>query len=156
MAPGISLRPERQTMSASDKNDPSKPSGRVRHDSGGRAVWEWAVESGRHAVSSTSALLKKLELSGLHLLEDKKKPTAGSEEEEMRMQEADRKVPTFGGERELDPLRGKRGFNPYDSRQAALRKAAQPQPPPKPRITQPVRPAKGPGLFARIFGKDKK
>jgi hypothetical protein len=143
-------------MSASDKNDPTKPSGRVRHDSGGRAVWEWAVESGKHAIDSTSALLKKLELSGLRLMDDKKKPAEGSEEEEMRMEQSERNVPTFGGDREVDPLSGKRGFNPYDSRQAALRKAGQPRAPVKPRITQPVRPAKPPGLFARMFGKDRK
>src|SRR5262245_33857430 len=76
MTPGIPLRPEPQSMSASDKDDPSKPSGRVRHDSGGRAVWEWAVESGKHAIDSTSALLKKLELSGLRLMDDKKKAAA--------------------------------------------------------------------------------
>src|SRR5690349_21546256 len=101
MAPRISSRPELQTMTASDKDDPSKPAGRVRHDSGGRAVWEWAVESGKHAIDSTSALLKKLELSGLRLMEDKKKGAAeDAEEEELSMEEPDRKVPTFGGERE--------------------------------------------------------
>jgi hypothetical protein len=144
-------------MSASDKDDPAKPAGRVRHEPGGRAVWEWAVESGKHAIDSTSALLKKLELSGLRLLDDKKKGAAEDpEEEELRMDEPGRNVPTFGGEREQDPLRGKRGFNPYNSRQAALRKAGKSQPPPKPRITQPVRPAKPPGLLARMFGKDRK
>jgi hypothetical protein len=144
-------------MSASDKDDPSKPSGRVRHESGGRAVWEWAVESGKHAIDSTSALLKKLELSGLRLMDDRKKGSAeDSAEEELRMDEPDRNVPTYGGEREVDPLRGKRGFNPYDSRQPVARKAGQPQPPPRPRITQPVRPAKSPGLLARLFGKDRK
>ena len=143
-------------MPASDNNDPPKPSGRVRHESGGRAVWEWAVESGKHAIDSTSALLKKLELSGLRLMEEKKKPAQGSEEEEMRMEQPERKVPTFGGEPEVDPMRGKRGFNPYDSRQAALRKAGHPPSPARPRITQPVRPAKSPGLLARLFGKDRK
>ena len=139
-------------MSAPDKDDPAKPSGRVRHESGGRAVWEWAVESGKHAIDSTSALLKKLDLSGLRLMEDKKKE---ADETELQVDEPDRNVPTFGGEREVDPLRGKAGFNPYDNRLAAKRKAGKPQPPPAPRITQPVRPAK-PGLLARLFGKDRK
>lgn len=140
-------------MSASGKDGPSKPSGRVRHESGGRAVWEWAVESGKHAIDSTSALLKKLDLSGLRLVDERKK---SAEEEELRLDEADPNLPTFGGDREVDPLSGKRGFNPYDSRLAAQRKAGKPQAPPKPRITQPVRPPKPPGLFARLFGKDRK
>jgi hypothetical protein len=44
-------------------SDEKPRAGRVRHDSGGRAIWEWAVESGKHAVDSTSHLLKKLELT---------------------------------------------------------------------------------------------
>jgi hypothetical protein len=143
-------------MSASDKKDPPKPSGRVRHDSGGRAIWEWAVESGRHAIDSTSAMLKKLDLSGLRLVEDRKKGDEDSGEADLAVDEPGREVPTFGGERESDPLRGKRGFNPYDNRTAAQRKPARPQAPPKPRITQPVRPEKPPGLMARLFGKDRK
>jgi hypothetical protein len=142
-------------MSASGKDDPPKPSGRVRHDSGGRAVWEWAVDSGRHAVDSTSALLKKLELSGLRLMDDKEKEAAKEAEEEVPLGDPDTEIPTFGGDRETDPHRGKRGFNPYNSRLAAERKTGKPTPPPKPRITQPVRPAKKPGFFARLFGRGK-
>lgn len=141
-------------MSASGKDDPPKPSGRVRHDSGGRAVWEWAVDSGRHAIDSTSALLKKLDLSSLKLVESRKEAGKEMDEEELQVEDPDREIPTFGGEREVDPSGGKRGFNPYDKRvSAAQRKGGKPLPPPKPRITQPVRPAKKPGFFARLFGK---
>lgn len=134
-------------MSASEKDDPAKPSGRVRHDSGGRAVWEWAMDSGRHAIDSTSRLLKRLDLSSLQLLDDRK-PSDKSLLE-------DGEVPSIS-ETKMDPQAGsKRAFNPYDSRTIARKKPApgKPKPPPTPRITQPVRPAKPPGFFARLFGK---
>jgi hypothetical protein len=138
-------------MSSSDKDDPAKPSGRVRHDAGGRAVWEWAVDSGRHAIDSTSRLLKKLDLSGLQLMDDSKKPSDKTLLE-------DGEVPSIS-DTKMDPQAGsKRGFNPYDSRTVARKKpvAGKPQPPATPRVTQPVRPAPPPGFFARMFGKDKK
>jgi hypothetical protein len=54
------------------------PSGRVRHDDRGNAVWDWLKESGRHAIESTSRLLRKLESPQLKM-EDK-------EDEELRIQ----------------------------------------------------------------------
>jgi hypothetical protein len=145
---GIPSLDESPSMSESEKDKPARPSGRVRHDAGGRAVWEWAVDSGRHAIDSTSRLLKKLDLSGLRLLDDSKKPSDKSLLE-------DDEVPSIS-ETRTDPQAGsKRGFNPYDSRTVARKKPAdgKPQPPPVPRITQPVRPPKPPGFFARVFGK---
>jgi len=41
--------------------------GGVRHDARGNAVWHWAVETGKHAIDSTSRLLKRLEVPGLKL-----------------------------------------------------------------------------------------
>ena len=57
------------------------PSGRVRHDDRGNAVWDWIKDTGRHALESTSRLLRKLELPQLKV-EDKK-------DEELRL-ESDR------------------------------------------------------------------
>jgi hypothetical protein len=37
------------------------PSGRVRHDERGNAIWDWLKETGRIAIESTSRMLKKLE-----------------------------------------------------------------------------------------------
>lgn len=63
---------------ASSPSDASKDpaaqqgsSGRVVHDSRGNAVWQWVKDTGRQAIESTSALLKKLEVPELKV-EDQK------------------------------------------------------------------------------------
>lgn len=56
--------------SASDPRA-ADPSGRVRHDDRGNAVWDWIKDTGRHALESTSRLLRKLEMPQLKV-EDKK------------------------------------------------------------------------------------
>lgn len=146
-------------MSGPDSDNKPKRTGRVRHEPGGRAIWEWAIDSGRHAIDSTSRLLQKLDLSSLTLLDDDEKPwqdekpRAGTHDPGRRQQDPDA-IPTFGGAREQDPRSGERGgFNPYDSRTPGGRgvaSTAKPAAPPRPRITQPVRPAKK-GLLARLF-----
>ncbi len=134
-----------------DENDPEKPAGRVRHDASGRAIWEWAAESGRHAIDSTSRLLKRLDLPGLMLADDAQKK---QEEEEQAAAEALKAagkpvVPTFGGTREADPAgNSKHSFNPYDTR-ATKRSAPKPA---RKTAAKPAAPVKRPGLFARLFG----
>jgi hypothetical protein len=56
-------------MSEQDPDDPQKPGG-VKHDSRGNAVWQWAADTGRHAIDSTSRLLKRLDVPGLKIDED--------------------------------------------------------------------------------------
>lgn len=51
--------------SKDDKPEPGQ--GGVQHDARGNAVWQWAVESGKQALDSTSRLLKRLEVPGLKL-----------------------------------------------------------------------------------------
>lgn len=46
-------------------------SGRIVHDARGNAVWQWVKDTGRHAIESTSALLKKLELPELKVQDHK-------------------------------------------------------------------------------------
>lgn len=149
-----------------DKGD--KPSGRVRHDASGRAVWEWAVESGRHAIESTSRLLKRLDLSGIGLLDEEQEKKKKEEAERQAAREVGgnpygnettgtpkRPVPTFGGKAEADPLAGaRRSFNPYDKTAPPKRGSSKPLSRPVPRITQPVRPEKK-SLFARLLGRDR-
>ncbi len=131
-----------------DKKDPVKPSGQVRHDSTGRAVWEWAVDSGRHAIESTSRLLKRLDMPGLTLADDHKK-----DEDADTDASREGSVPTFGGKRETDPKANiRRSYDPYDNRAPLKRTAPAPKAPPKPRITQPA-PETKPGLLGRIFGR---
>jgi hypothetical protein len=152
-------------VAGSDKDKEPVRSGRVRHEPGGRAIWEWAIDSGRHAIDSTSRLLKKLDLTSLRVLGDDEKPwkkddaATGDSGRAARQDEGTRPVPTFGGEREKDPLAQQRkSFNPYDTRTPTGRGAtpsARPATPPRPRITQPVRPAKKPGLLGRLFGREK-
>ena len=149
-------------MSGPEKDKRPVRSGQVRHDSGGRAIWEWALDSGRHAIDSTSRLLKKLDLTSLRLIGDDEKPwkkdeQAADQQQANQSRDDRRQVPTFGGEREQDPLSNeRRGFNPYESRTPTGRGAAtpsRPKAPPNPGITQPVRPAQKPGLLGRLFGK---
>jgi hypothetical protein len=57
----------------SSRPDPAKtpgeerPSGRVRHDERGMAVWDWAVATGEFATLSTTRALKKLSLDDLQI-----------------------------------------------------------------------------------------
>lgn len=147
-------------MSDSDENNGTKPrAGRVRHDSSGRAIWEWAVDSGRQAVDSTSRLLKKLEFTGLTLMGEETKPWEKNLPEGSPDPRSSHQAGTSGPSLELplepDPLATKgKGFNPYDTRTPVGRGASVPKKPAsnKPsRATQP--PARKRGLFARLFGR---
>ena len=75
--PGQSAGGASQSPRARDPRE-EKPSGRVRHDDRGNAVWDWLKDTGRNAIESTSRLLRKLELPQLKV-EDKK-------DEELRIQ----------------------------------------------------------------------
>jgi hypothetical protein len=125
--------------------------GRVRHDSSGRAVWEWAADTGRQALDSTSRLLKKLDLPGLTLADDDKK-----EDDDAPPPKTKPNTPTFGGSREVDPLASsKKNFNPYDNRTPPKRVQTPTSAPAKrPIATKPAaKPVPKPGFFARLFGR---
>ena len=138
-------------MSAPDDEKKPRPPGRVRHEAGGRAVWEWAVESGRHAIESTSRLLKKLDIAGLSLTDD----------DEKRKQARDAGTDPYGSNELPPPQRStghigssKRGFDPYDNRAPPKRGASRPAPKPAaPRVTQPPREGRKPGLLSRLLGR---
>jgi hypothetical protein len=70
------------------------PTGRVKFDDRGNAVWEWAVGTGKFGREVSTARLKKLEHPALSLAEDAPTPV-----ETLR----------------ANPLGMKKGYNPYDS-----------------------------------------
>jgi hypothetical protein len=69
-------------LSKSHQGKPPEPKplvGAVRHDPRGNAVWQWAATTARHAVASTSQLLRRLDASSLKLeeLDENKAKQAG-------------------------------------------------------------------------------
>jgi len=70
------------------------PSGRVRFDDRGNAVWEFAGSTGKFGLEVSTARLKKLENPTLSLADDAPTPV-----ETVR----------------ANPLGMKKGYNPYDS-----------------------------------------
>jgi hypothetical protein len=62
----------------SDKRDAvemprsGRPSGRVRHDERGMAVWDWAVASGEFQALSATRAMKKLEVADLKIADTRR------------------------------------------------------------------------------------
>jgi hypothetical protein len=141
-----------------DQSDqtPKKPGG-VKHDSRGNAVWQWAAESGRHAIDSTSRLLKRLEVPGLAIAEDKPKPGQKPASQGMAgqdRQQAKPVSPAAAPERALPPDPAK-GYDPYGGRLdsgGATKRPAQ-----RPAAAAPTKPAATtgdrPSLLGRLFRK---
>lgn len=97
-------KPASSPSAPASKDQAAKGSGgRVVHDSRGNAVWQWVKDTGRHAIESTSALLKKLEMPELKV-EDHKN-------DELRLE---------------DDVDAGGGYDPYGTRVGAKR-----PPPPK-------------------------
>ena len=92
-----------------DEAAPEASRGRVVHDSRGNAVWQWVKDTGRHAIESTSALLKRLEVPELKVEEDEKK------DEELKLE---------------DQVDAGGGYDPYGGRVESKMKP--PPPPPTP------------------------
>ena len=78
MDPPQKTKPDSRPTSPSRDPRAEAPSGRVRHDDRGNAVWDWLKDTARNAIDSTSRLLRKLESPELEV-EDKK-------DEELRIQ----------------------------------------------------------------------
>jgi hypothetical protein len=127
------------TKSDQSKPDKTKPLiGGVQHDSRGNAVWQWATETARHAVASTSQLLRRLDVSSLSLEELKEdKPPPNTPKSQAKSSPSPTRVapgkPAAPGN---SPAPGKpptvapreRGFNPYD-RSVSARAAPLKKPP---------------------------
>ncbi|HVN98717.1 MAG TPA: hypothetical protein VMT49_01640 [Steroidobacteraceae bacterium] len=92
----------------------------IERDPHGNAVWKWAVDTGKHAIDSTSRLLKRLEVPGLRLEDDDKpgmKPKASPR--------ADGAAPPSRGP--AGPPGRAAGHDPY-GRPTSPRKSLAPQP----------------------------
>ena len=64
--------PKRSKPGSAPPGQPAAgPSGRVRHDERGNAVWDWIKDTGRSAIDATSRLLKKLEVPHLEVEDTK-------------------------------------------------------------------------------------
>ncbi|MDE2220231.1 MAG: hypothetical protein KGJ52_07630, partial [Gammaproteobacteria bacterium] len=101
----------------------------VRHDSRGNAVWQWAIDTGKHAIDSTSRLLKRLEVPGLRLEDDPKPDEKGPARQEQAG-----------------------GYDPYGGRPGAKASAAQPVARPATAVRKPAAaPPARPSFWRRLF-----
>jgi hypothetical protein len=137
-------------MNDQDPTDPKKPGG-VKHDSRGNAVWQWAADTGRHAIDSTSRLLKRLDVPGLKIDEDPPKPSAPPPKPGLSIATDDRdrkpRPPDPGG-----------GYDPYGGMGGRATKRPASAGAPKPGATPAVRtpaavPGPRPSLWQRLTGK---
>jgi hypothetical protein len=100
----------------------------ISHDVHGNAVWQWAVDSGRHLIDSTTHLLKRLEVPGLKLEED-----ASTEEKKTVARTATPVEPA-----------GSAGYDPYGHKRVA--------PAPRPAARKPAAaPAPRRSWWQRLF-----
>jgi hypothetical protein len=124
-------------LTKSDQNKPDKTApliGGVKHDARGNAVWQWATETARHAVASTSQLLRRLDVSSLSLEDtqaSKSAPGRSAPAKAAPGKPASAKpVAPLAGAKPVPPGRGERsGFDPYDGAAAARGKPARATPP---------------------------
>jgi hypothetical protein len=63
------IEPTPSREESADSSSGSRPSGRVRHDERGMAVWDWAVATGEFATLSATRAMKKLSIDDLQIEE---------------------------------------------------------------------------------------
>jgi hypothetical protein len=109
----------------SDKGAESdqRNSGQVRHDDRGNAVWQWASDTARTAMASTSQLLRKLDLTSLSLESDQPKP---NDEPEIRGTQPTKPAAVGKPKGTLDTRKG--GFDPYSTNAGSAKRAASSKP----------------------------
>jgi hypothetical protein len=126
-----------KTVTKSDQSKPDKTKplgGGVKHDARGNAVWQWASETARLAVASTSQLLRRLDVSSLsleELQEDQHSPkTPKTPKSPSALKSQAKPSPTRPAKpgQPLAVAPRERGFNPYDG--AAIARTAAPKKPP--------------------------
>ena len=139
-APVVALGLWCKTVTKSDQSKPDKIKplgGGVKHDARGNAVWQWASETARLAVASTSQLLRRLDVSSLsleELQEDQQSPKTPKTSKTPKSPSAPKSQAKPAPTRPAKPgeplavAPRERGFNPYDG--AAIARAAAPKKPP--------------------------
>lgn len=122
---------------------PRAPRDGVRHDSRGNAVWQWAVDTGKHAIDSTSRLLKRLEVPGLSIEDDDRPGGKGA---------GGKAIPTGGSggaspSREAPRPERVAGYDPYGTRAGAKPPPARPPA----AVTKPAAATARPSFWRRLF-----
>ena len=82
-----------------------EPSGQVKFDDRGQAIWEWSTATGKFHSATTSARLRKLTAVELSLVDDGAPPANGVR---------------------VNPAGTKKGYDPYDSGQLSRNRADKP------------------------------
>jgi hypothetical protein len=105
-------------LTKSDKTEPNKTgplAGGVRHDARGNAVWHWATETARHAVATTSKLLRRLDVSSLSLQDDESLPNAPDMPAPAKPARYTPASPMAALQLAAPARHAPGGFNPYDA-----------------------------------------
>lgn len=68
--PGTSARPE-SAAASTPRSGGEGATGKVVHDDRGNAVWDWVKTTSRHAIESTTRMLRKLEAPELKMEDTK-------------------------------------------------------------------------------------
>jgi hypothetical protein len=131
-------------MNDTKDQTPKKP-GSVKHDARGNAVWQWAAESGRHAIESTSRMLKRLEVPGLALEDDKPKDGADPKGATVPGPAAPQAGNAPQAPKRALPPDTVKGYDPYGGRLDAPGAAR------KPPTTPAASPGDRPSLLSRLF-----
>jgi hypothetical protein len=133
--PCYSLDRQKWCKALADKDDKrserGKPnSGQVQHDDRGNAVWQWAADTARTAMASTSQVLRKLDLTGLSLESDQQPEETDSANpgdgrapsRSPAAKPASDALPGTGKKRPVDTRKG--GFDPYSTNAGTAKRAA--------------------------------
>ena len=105
-------RPERE----------QRNSGQVQHDDRGNAVWQWATDTARTAMASTSQLLRKLDLTGLSLESDGTEEAARPESPPAQPAQSSSAAAAKPSKKSSIDSR-KAGFDPYSTNAGTAKRA---------------------------------
>ena len=142
---------------------PGKPRlGEVRHDERGQAVWHWAVDTARNAITSTSQLLRKLDLSGLSLEEDQPPgaappepaPAAKPTKLELALSDERKGARKVGAAGEFNPYKSAKPVAPSKPLRPGQRARAEEPARAGPTPRRPESPAPRPSWWRRLLGRD--